>query len=463
MDSKAEFPDNLTPSGLPSALEKDRSCLVWDFTADSINDDDDKDLGDYHVKIYLTTPEQQEVLVQGSEIGKGVICTKAEEAAAECHDSHHDGDQVVEASVLQYQRQLRKTQAAKRAGADLTDDQLEIIFQDNAIAVVNKPAGVLCVPGIHNNDSIANLLFARQSPKEVQAHQLLLEEEGDHATATTSRDDDDKCLDACSMAVHRLDMDTSGLVVFGKIKSAVSILHQVFRREHDDNQPKCNKHKKKRKLPFVTGTVTKEYEALICGHLPSLIKTGYIDLPLQRDVHHPPFMRVSTPHSEALARCVVDALRERNWTKLTKRNPKSSQTMFRVIAREYYQTSPGSEAQKQIPVTRLALTPITGRTHQLRVHCAAMGFPIVGDPVYGIYGESASCGGLHDNNIQIMSKSAALDNKDMPSWRAPVALQKELMQLHPPGEKSMCLHAKRLGFPHPITGETMEWEVPPKF
>jgi 23S rRNA-/tRNA-specific pseudouridylate synthase len=113
-------------------------------------------------------------------------------------------------------------------------------------------------------------------------------------------------------------------------------------------------------------------------------------------------------------------------------------------------------------VTRLALTPITGRTHQLRVHCAAMGFPIVGDPVYGIYGESAFCGGLYDNTIQIVSRRTASDSRSI-SWRAPVACQKELMHLHPPGEKSMCLHAKRLGFPHPITREAMEWEVPTKF
>jgi tRNA pseudouridine32 synthase / 23S rRNA pseudouridine746 synthase len=450
MDLKADFPEDLAPHGLPSTLEKDPSCVIWDFTA-STNDDNDP--GDNHVKIYLAAPEQAE----SSEINKTVICTNSEETAAASQDN--DYGQVVEASVLQYQRQLRKAQAAKKAGAHLADDQLEIIFQDNAIAVVNKPAGVLCVPGIRNNDSIANLLFARQS---TQVHQL--EEEGSHATAETASRVDDKCPDACSMAVHRLDMDTSGLVVFGKTKSAVSTLHQVFRREHDNLK---YKHRKKHRPPPVMGTVTKEYEALICGHLPPLIKAGHIDLPLQRDVNHPPFMRVSTPHSEALARCVVDALRERNWTKLTKRNPKPSQTVFRVIAREYYPIADepangNSQSQCQIPVTRLALTPITGRTHQLRVHCAAIGFPIVGDPVYGIYGESAFCGGLYDNYIQIMSRRTASDNRAI-AWRAPVAFQKELMQLHPPEERSMCLHAKRLGFPHPVTGEMMEWEVPTKF
>ena len=44
-----------------------------------------------------------------------------------------------------------------------------------------------------------------------------------------------------------------------------------------------------------------------------------------------------------------------------------------------------------------------------------------------------------------------------------VALQKQLMERHPPGEKDMCLHAKKLGFPHPVTKSMNEWNVPPKF
>jgi len=268
--------------------------------------------------------------------------------------------------------------------------------------------------------------------------------------------------------------------------------------------------------------IVKEYEALVCGHLPLPVESGVIDLPLQRDVHHPPFMRVSTPTSEQLARRVVDALRERNWTNLTKRNPKSSQTKFRVLSREYIismdsccdnkrETSNNSnngtdssststhngstasssfeettkEQHHRFPVTRLSLTPLTGRTHQLRAHLAAIGFPIVGDPAYGLYGESAFCAGLYHNRVLIKqhhqhhhqqhhcraATTTTMDHSPSTStltsssslWRAPISLQKEIMELYPPGEKDMCLHAARLGIPHPTTGKQMMWNVPPKF
>lgn len=444
-EEERAFPAGLTPSELIRLAQVDKTKLVWDLTAaspptDELAQDENGQAKNCHVKIYLKQ-EEEEV----ADTSKTSATSKLEKTQP---TSDHE-EEVIESSVLQYQRQLRKTQAAKRAGAVLSEDQLQTVYQDDAIVVVNKPAGVLCVPGIRNNDSVANLLFNRLQQEELP----------------------DKCQDACSMAVHRLDMDTSGLVVFGKTKSAVSTLHQIFRRESPQDNKKKNKKKNKRQhdqinadsnntMPAVVKeyqqnqntpiVVMKEYEALVCGHLPAGITSGYIDLPLQRDVHHPPFMRVSTPHSETLARQVVDALRERNWTKLSKRNPKPSRTCFQVVARELL---------GELPVTRLSLTLITGRTHQLRVHCAAMGFPIVGDPVYGIFGESAFCGGLFYNPVEII----VTDAWEPRTWRAPIALQKQLMEQHPPGVKDMCLHAKKLGFSHPTTGETMIWEVPPLF
>lgn len=468
MEKEVNFPAGLKPSDLATA-EADTTRLVWDLTRA-----EEKEKG--YVKVYLRAEDAASKSEEKKEVAANP--PKPQEAAAAAVTTEEptnatstNSGEVIEASVLQYQRQLRKTQAAKKAGAVLSDDQLEVIFEDESIVVVNKPAGVLCVPGINNNDSVANLVFVR-----LQKH---------------SEQGADLCQDACSMAVHRLDMDTSGLVVFGKTKSAVSTLHQVFRREtpQENKKKKRNKKRKKRPKPgeqledgpannaveeethteeTISHPVVKEYEALVCGHLPLDIESGFIDLPLQRDVHHPPFMRVSTPYSETLARQVVDALRERNWTKLSKRNPKQSQTTFRVMGREYYAGTSetgkddSSSSPNEIPVTRLSLTPITGRTHQLRVHCAAMGFPIVGDPVYGIYGESAFCGGLADNGVEIVTAADAkvVDSK---TWRAPISLQKQIMEKHPPGEKDMCLHAKKLGFSHPVTKTMGEWNVAPKF
>ena len=85
------------------------------------------------------------------------------------------------------------------------------------------------------------------------------------------------------MLVHRLDMDTSGLVVFGRTAAVTKTLHRVFR---DRN-------------------VEKEYQAMVMGSLP--IDSGLIDLPLQRDHRHPPFMRVSTLESE---RAAIKALKK---------------------------------------------------------------------------------------------------------------------------------------------------------
>jgi 23S rRNA-/tRNA-specific pseudouridylate synthase len=484
-NNEATFPEGLNPADLPPG-EPDPTRLVWD-----LSNPNDKEKG--HVRIYLREEPKEEdqakSLEKNNTVGGEFTSNQPEPShATDTADASTtklksaitaNSDEVIEASVLQYQRQLRKTQAAKRAGAVLEESQLDIVFEDESIVVVNKPAGVLCVPGIHNNDSVANLLFARVQ-KQQQANE-------NNAV--------DLCQDACSMAVHRLDMDTSGLVVFGKTKSAVSTLHQVFRRETANENPKKKRHNKKGNKRQKTGdnpednenlevatedqssidatnnTVVKEYEALVCGHLPLEIESGHIDLPLQRDVHHPPFMRVSTPDSETLARQVVDALRERNWTKLSKRNPKQSQTTFRVMGREYYcPEKAGGRSDDdlsptqtpKLPVTRLSLTPITGRTHQLRVHCAAMGFPILGDPVYGLYGESAFGGGLSHNPVDVRIASDA-NHVESKNWRAPISLQKQLMKIHPPGEKDMCLHAKKLGFPHPVAKAMGVWNVPPKF
>ena len=97
-------------------------------------------------------------------------------------------------SVLQFQRQLRKTQAAKRASTPLLRSQLQILYNDVSIVVVNKPSGVLTVPGVNSNPSMLTLLhneFKNElDPKMKRDH----------------------------MIIHRLDMDTSGIVIYAKSK-----------------------------------------------------------------------------------------------------------------------------------------------------------------------------------------------------------------------------------------------------
>ena len=80
-------------------------------------------------------------------------------------------------------------------------------------------------------------------------------------------------------------------------------------------------------------------------------------------------------------------------------------------------------------------------THQLNVHCAAIGHPIVGDKVYGINGEAASNGGLEEGTL---------------SSRASTELQESIAAAV--GDKSMCVHANSISFEHPVSGDKLSFE-----
>jgi tRNA pseudouridine32 synthase/23S rRNA pseudouridine746 synthase len=125
---------------------------------------------------------------------------------------------------------------------------------------------------------------------------------------------------------HRLDRDTSGCLVLGRHRKALAHLGLMF------------KH----------GRVGKTYWALLEGSPEA--DEGRIDLPLGR----------------------LDATR--GWWMKPDAAGQPALTAWKVL---------GRGAASTAPLTWLALEPLTGRTHQLRVHCAAMGFPIVGDAIYG--------------------------------------------------------------------------------
>ena len=260
------------------------------------------------------------------------------------------------------------------------------MYEDNDLVVVDKPSGVLCVPSEESIPSLAETVF-----KTIK-----------HSLSSYDR-----------MVVHRLGMDTSGLVVFAKTMDGLRGMNALFRTRH----------------------VTRQYEVLVCGHIQD--DEGIIDMPLMRDYEFPPFMRVSTDeHQQAL----IDLDPAIVGKKLLEA-PKPSMTRYQVVAREEF-------GDKKLPVTRLTLTSITGRTHQLNVHCVAFGHPIVGDRVYGWGGEAAPNGGLDDS---------CFTGRDIAS----IELQQQIAEVA--ADMPMCVHAKKLSFRHPVTGQFVSFESPTPF
>lgn len=171
------------------------------------------------------------------------------------------------------------------------EGSLTILYEDEHILAVDKPAGMLIHPSRSQfTDTLANFV-AGYYPKTGQA--------------------------AAFHPVTRLDRDTFGVVLLGKNSHIHALLSQ--------------------------NPLEKTYEALVYGAPPR--EEGVIDAPIARRPL-PSLLRQVAPEG------------------------KPSLTRYRVLSR-----------QEKTAV--LALTPVTGRTHQLRVHCAYMGFPIVGDPQYG--------------------------------------------------------------------------------
>jgi len=278
-----------------------------------------------------------------------------------------------------------ETSKAKDAGASaISKDDLDVVFEDEHIVVISKPSGVLTIPGKDaSNPSLNAAVFDRFGNE-------------------SNRMD--------KMVVHRLGMDTSGLVVFARTDAALRGMNALFRSRK----------------------VSRNYEALVCGHVAD--DSGDIDLPLMRDYECPPFMRVSTDdHQKAL----LD-LDPAEVGKKMLEAPKDSLTKYDVVSREDLD---GND------VTRLTLTSVSGRTHQLNVHCAAIGHPIVGDAVYGSDGEATANGGLDDG--------------DLPADKAGAELQQAIAAAS--SGKPMCVHAKSISFRHPVTKEDLSFESKASF
>ncbi len=214
---------------------------------------------------------------------------------------------------------------------------LAVVYEDDDLVVINKPAGMVVHPAHgHASGTLVNALLARYP---------------DLASLSLS---DGEATDRPGI-VHRLDRDTSGLIMVARTPQALRRLQQQFKAR----------------------TVEKTYLALVFGRPEA--PEGIIEVPLGRD---PRFRQKMAPRADG----------------------KPARTHYRVL--EDFE-----------PYSLLEVGLETGRTHQIRVHLAWLKCPVVGDTVYG-----------RKKNVL--------------------------------GLKRQFLHAWRLRFRHPRTGETIELEAP---
>lgn len=210
---------------------------------------------------------------------------------------------------------------------------LAVLYVDDALLVLNKPAGLLSVPGRGED---------KQDCVSVRAQQLYPD----------------------ALVVHRLDMSTSGVMIMARGAVAQRILNDAF----------------------ADRTTQKRYIAVVDGHLPApLQEWGVINLPILVDWPNRPLR-------------IIDS-----------ENGKPSVTRWRVLSHNAIDNT-----------TRVELEPITGRSHQLRVHLLAIGHAIVGDALY-------SC-----PRVQSMAKR-------------------------------LLLHAHTLELNHPVNSQPMRFVSPPDF
>ena len=217
------------------------------------------------------------------------------------------------------------------------DRALDVVYEDSDIVVLDKPSGLVVHPAPgHATGTLVNALLHH-------------------------------CEDLAGIGgverpgiVHRLDKDTTGLLVVAKHDAAMAGLVKAFQ----------------------TGGVRKEYLAIVCGALPH--PQGALTTRIGRDPANRKRMAVVREHG------------------------KTAVTHYQVLER--------------FPAAALVLARIeTGRTHQIRVHLAHLGAPIAGDPLYG--------GTRRDRDLPLR-----------------------------PGRP--MLHATRLAFTHPITGQPLAFERP---
>lgn len=241
-----------------------------------------------------------------------------------------EGGEAVEIEVPDTPKQSWQAQALP----------LKVVYEDDQLLVIDKPAGVVAHPGPGNRDgTLLNAVLYHAPGLEVVPRAGI---------------------------VHRLDKETSGLLVVAKTEPARLQLVEQLR----------------------TRRLKREYIALVNG---VMIAGGEIDAPIGRHPRHRTRMAVNVRGKPAISHCRVE-------------KKYRAHTLVRIHLE-------------------------SGRTHQIRVHMAHIGYPVVGDPVYA-------------GRLRIPPASGERLDETLRSFRR------------------QALHAVKLGLVHPTSGRTMEWTTP---
>ncbi len=274
-----------------------------------------------------------------------------------CSSGHRLVHTAVDATSSSHHRLVLYTrQSASKISLDETP--FEILYHDDVVVIVNKPANFLSVDGVDYDISVFSILRAKYPSVRM---------------------------------VHRLDYETSGVLIAALTLEAAQHLNAQFRAQQ----------------------IHKTYEALVEGTL--LEPHGRIELYLEADPDHRVRQRITNRRDDIHDDEDKDDEDDNHDHIMLGRRGKPSVTEYEIIETgETYQ--------------RVKLIPITGRTHQLRVHMQSKGCPILGESLYA--------------GIQ--------------SCTTPLEDRTHTIGFTGPRDRRLCLHAKMVRFRHPSTSDMME-------